>query len=115
MQEMENIQLIRNPHGIKVKKCCLSCHHKTTNLAGTCFCSLHGNVRLKKNKKAETVCDDWQLSEKVSLAGHSRGRIKKKDYLEFALNSMLADESKTVEQIRGEYGGRIFLNEECSK
>ena len=69
------------------------------------------------------MCHDWQMSQAMKGAGTSGGKIKRREYLMFALeiryeeqeaeDNQLPVVAKSIEEIRSEYEnqyGSIFLN-----
>jgi hypothetical protein len=111
-------QVMRNEHGIEVKKCCASCKHKDlTRLLSARFCSLH-----QKKVKPREGCKQWEMSEQMQAAGSSGGKVKKKAYLQYVMSvrddESLADQlkiqfpHKSIEQIRRDFeekNGSIYV------
>ena len=111
-------QVMRNEHGIEVKKCCASCKHKDlTRLLSARFCSLH-----QKKVKPREGCKQWEMSEQMQAAGSAGGKVKKKAYLQYVLevreDESLADQlkiqfpHKSLEQIRKDFeekNGSIYV------
>ena len=114
----KSIILMRNSHGIEIKKCCASCKHKDlTRLLSARFCSLH-----QKKVKPREGCKQWEMSEQMQAAGLSGGKVKKKEYLKYVLDvredESLADQlkiqfpHKSISQIRREFeakNGSIYV------
>ena len=111
-------QVMRNEHGIEVKKCCASCKHKDlTRLLSARFCSLH-----QKKVKPRECCEQWEMSEQMEAAGSGGGKVKKKAYLQYVMSvrddESLADQlkiqfpHKSIEQIRRDFeekNGSIYV------
>ena len=111
-------QVIRNLHGVEIKKCCASCRFKDlTRLMTARFCTEH-----HKSVKPKGCCKQWAISEQMEAAGSGRGKVKCRAYLRYVLE-VRADESladqlgiraphKTIDQIREEFEknhGSIFV------
>ena len=109
----------KNAHGITVKKCCASCCYKNLSKANHVrFCTQHG-----KEVKACGLCSLWEMSKQVQLAGWSKGRVKRKEYLEYILTECedrktatqlgLHVVAKSIEVLRQEFEqeqGSIYIN-----
>ena len=109
----------RNKHGVRMARCCMSCAFKEeTELKTIRVCSLDEFPHHRCH-----MCRDWQMSRTMEGAGTSGGRIKRREYLMFALSvryeEQLAEENgqeivpKSIEEIRREYEnqyGSIYLN-----
>ena len=64
---------VGNAYGIKVLKCCSSCHYKEVDGEGNRICALaHLIVRQK------FVCHNYQLSDSLKVAGKGGGMVKSK-------------------------------------
>lgn len=63
---------IRNRHGIRMARCCMSCAYKeytrTTKLR---LCILDGIVHRRCH-----VCHDWEMSLAMQAAGNSTGVVR---------------------------------------
>ena len=122
MAEMENVVL--NPCGLRVKKCCASCKFKEVEEDGSRACPIHDLY-----VDADHVCDQWEMDYNTSQAGVCRGRVHQKEYLMFALAIRLdeagealkakkrdepAPEPRSIESIRREYeedfGSTVLMN-----
>ena len=58
-------QWVRNEQGIRVKKCCASCAHKDlTRALSKRYCSICG-----KNVDPIDVCESWEMSDQMKVAG----------------------------------------------
>lgn len=120
--EKENVVL--NPCGLRVKKCCASCIHKDVEEDGMRACSL-----IDEYVEPCHVCEQWAMDYNTSQAGVCRGRVHKKEYLMFALAIRLSEgvealrakkrgenapEPRRIESIRREYeedyGSTILMN-----
>ena len=66
------ITSVRNGHGIRVRKMCASCQHKSIDNEGTRICGL---MQLKVKQKF--CCKQWLMSEGLMDAGKSGGVVKK--------------------------------------
>ncbi|MBR1502503.1 MAG: hypothetical protein IJ618_01305 [Prevotella sp.] len=116
---MKRISTVRNDFGIGVKKCCMSCAHKDcTRLHGTRYCQEH-----HKDVGRWEVCNRWQMSRAMQMAGNGDGRIKRREYLAYLASVREEEEaarqlgltipSKSVETIRSEFEqehGSIYIN-----
>ena len=111
-------QVIRNLHGVEIKKCCASCRFKDlTRLMTARFCTEH-----HKSVKPNGCCKQWAMSEQMESAGRGCGKVKRKEYLRYVLavreEEALASQRglnplhKTIDQIRKEFEknhGSIYL------
>ena len=70
---------VRNQHGIEIMKCCASCQLKVVE-DGARICVLKQKRVLKTG-----CCECWRLGERMQMAGHRRGRVKRSDYHAFVL------------------------------
>ena len=95
-----------NKYGIAIVKCCASCRHKK-NLKCYRF--------FDAQQLQSTPCKEWALNPNLDNAGKGNGKVKKIDYLRFALSCM--EEKKCswdLERIRNEYrrsSGNIYVIE----
>ncbi len=74
-----------NSHGVRIKKCCASCKHKTEDNKMR-YC-LHGKGFVSSN----SCCGDWIVSDGLENAGIGRGKVKKQEYLQYCINAVHAD------------------------
>ena len=99
----------RNKHGIRMARCCMSCAYKEeTELKTRRVCALDKVVHHLCH-----MCHDWEMSRSMQGAGTSGGKIKRREYLMFALEiryeEQLAEEKgealepKSIEAIRAEF------------
>ena len=102
---------------IHVRKCCASCAHKDlTRAVSVRYCSVHD-----KNVKPCDYCKEWRLSEQLKNAGNALGKVKRYDYLMYALDIRhneaekeelgVVYQPKTIDQIRQEFenkNGSVF-------
>ena len=110
---MKRVKTVKNPCGLRVKKCCASCIHKCIDNDGLRACPI-----IDEYVEADHVCDQWQMDYNTSQAGVCRGRVHKKEYLMFALAIRLGEgvealrakkqgkpepEPRPIESIRREY------------
>jgi hypothetical protein len=65
------IEMVKNVFGIKVKRCCASCQHKSIDYEGVRVCNLMG---LKVQHKFK--CSSWQLSYGLQKAGNAQGVVR---------------------------------------
>ena len=75
----------RNQFGIMVKRCCASCRYKDLTRA----VSLRRCAKHHRNVSAGDVCNDWQMSEQLQLAGKSQGAVRDKDTKEVVIGEEL--------------------------
>ena len=94
---METVKTVKNPCGLRVKKCCASCIHKCIDNDGLRACPI-----IDEYVEADHVCDQWQMDYNTSQAGVCRGRVHKKEYLMFALAIRLEE---GVEALRAKKQG----------
>jgi hypothetical protein len=64
------IEMVKNVFGIKVKRCCASCQHKSIDYEGVRICNLLG---LKVQHKFK--CSSWQMSYGLQKAGNAQGVV----------------------------------------
>ena len=83
------ITSVRNEHGIKVRKMCASCQHKSIDNDGTRICQL---MQLKVQQKFK--CQKWQPAESFSQAGSSKGKVKRREYLMFVFETRMQEREK---------------------
>ncbi len=67
-----------NQFGIEVRKCCKSCANKEINTSGTRKCT-KGVLKIR----GDTVCEQWEMSKTLQMAGCGRGGIKTPQYLNY--------------------------------
>jgi len=115
-KENENKKMMRNPQGIKVRKCCASCALREILTCGERFCT-------KRNKKVKKLglCKNWEIREYIVGAGLKQGRVKSRQYLKFVLNirlqeqeairigALLPDQVETPEAIRRLFEEQVGL------
>ena len=65
------IETVRNPYGIEVKRCCASCRHKSIDYEGVRVCNQLG---LKVQHKFK--CCSWQMSYGLLKAGNAQGVVR---------------------------------------
>ena len=109
----ETVNTVKNPCGLRVKKCCASCMHKYVEENGMRACPV-----IDEYVEASHACEQWQMDYNTSQAGVCRGRVHKKEYLMFALAIRIeegaealkakkrdepAPEPRSIESIRREY------------
>lgn len=76
---MKKVEFTKNHFGICIKKCCASCAYKEqSRLITKRRCTKHG-----REVRPCHLCDCWKMDEKAKAAGKSRGRVKRKVYLDF--------------------------------
>ena len=104
---------------IHVRRCCASCAHKDlTRAVSSRYCSVHD-----KTVKPGDCCNMWRLSEQLKNAGNALGKVKRYDYLMYALNIRHSEaekeelgevfEPQSISDIRREFEqehGSIYLN-----
>ena len=95
---MKRVKTVKNPCGLRVKKCCASCIHKCIDNDGLRACPI-----IDEYVEADHVCDQWQMDYNTSQAGVCRGRVHKKEYLMFALAIRLEE---GVEALRAKKQGK---------
>ena len=117
----------RNKHGIRMARCCMSCAFKEESELKTIrVCSLD-----KLPHHRCHMCRDWQASQTMQGAGTSGGRIKRREYLMYALairceeqesltptlskgeGDFMNEKYKSVEEIRAAFEkehGNVFYN-----
>ena len=54
---MKNVEVVRNLHGVTVKRCCASCEHKDIEADGTRVCT-----KMLLKVKGDFCCGLWQMS-----------------------------------------------------
>lgn len=103
-----------NNMGIPIKKCCASCEHKRFDNKNRICLLGEGMV------PPSYVCKRWRMSSNLLNVGKGDGRIKKREYLMYALNRLMeedvsAEDAATAKQmyrkatlgeIRSEFMGR---------
>ena len=82
---------VRNRHGIRMGRCCMSCAYKMcTKEQKLRRCALDGIVHRRCH-----VCHDWEMSRAMQGAGASGGLIKKREYLMYIL-AIRVEEQKSL-------------------
>lgn len=76
-----------NNMGIPIKKCCASCDYKRFDNKNR-LCVLGEGI-----VPATYVCRQWRMSPRLFNVGKGDGRIKKREYLMYALNRQLEEEA----------------------
>ena len=78
MQTTDKIQqqCVKNAYGIRVKRCCASCQHKSVRDHGIRNCLL---TQLIVNQN--DVCPLWQMSDGLTNAGRGGGTVHSKLHL----------------------------------
>ena len=97
---MEKIEFVKNMFGTRIRKCCASCKHKEYDRLKRLCTKGEGYVR------PDSLCADWEVSEKLEKAGIGGGLVKKKSYLLYALNYPQPEDIRrhvTLSRIRKEY------------
>ena len=115
----EKPKYVLNQQGLRVRKCCASCMHKTETTSDKYReCLKHGII-----VSPGDVCNDWMMSKPLRMAMKSEGRIKRIDYLMFVLNVRQSEWEAhdqgldvtpvSAEQLRTEFEqehGSIYIN-----
>jgi len=97
---MKRVEFTLNHFGISVKKCCASCAYKEqSRLITKRRCTKSG-----RDVRPCYLCDCWKMDEKTKAAGKSRGRVKRKEYLDFYRNIRIEEEMRM-------YGEPLSANE----
>ena len=75
------MEYIKNPHGFKVRKACVSCRF----FGGREYDKTVGSCSLHKEKKGwHDSCREYQMRENVKEVGcDEQGRVHKKEWLQF--------------------------------
>ena len=80
MSKKVNVSYVTNGYGARVKKQCASCQYRNVENDGTRFCPLLGmKVRQKFG------CKRWKMDRSCEVASMRMGKVKRKEYLVFAL------------------------------
>ena len=82
---MRKGSFVPNSHGIAVRVWCASCRYKDLTRA----VSLRRCAKHHRNVSAGDVCNDWQMSEQLQLAGKSQGAVRDKDTKEVVIGEEL--------------------------
>ncbi len=110
MEEQKRILRVRNKHGVKVKRCCLSCQYKTYDEKEGRYCS---KMMIKLGKRF--YCKLWEMADEIKKVGDNKGRVKTKAYLNYVKNIRLdemesirlgilkPEDCRTIADIRKEY------------
>lgn len=88
------ITSVRNEHGIKVRKMCASCQHKSIDNDGTRICQL---MQLKGQQKFR--CPKWQSAACFAEAGNNKGRVKRREYLMFVFEVRMQEREKLDQRL----------------
>ena len=65
------IRNVRNQHGVKIRKCCLSCAFKDYLSNGTRICTKHDIEVTGKDR-----CKQWQMADGLKNAGRGSGVVR---------------------------------------
>lgn len=76
----------KNKYGIKICMCCASCKHKV----------LDKSLRICNNGEGQVpsfyLCPLWEMQDVFDNVGKGNGKVKKKEYLKFALDAINKDD-----------------------
>ena len=115
--EKKIIYHTRNKHGVRVARCCLSCACKLYTRENVLRqCALDGLCH-----SCYHICHDWEMSRTIQGAGTSGGKIKRREYLMYAMSVRQREEEMKIDQelcmsiedIRAEFEkehGSIYAN-----
>lgn len=96
----------KNNFGIGICECCASCKHRQLDNR-TRIC-LAGEGAVPSNY----VCGQWEMSDSYVNVGKGGGRIKKREYLLYAVDRLMEDNSAAVAAIaNGRQHTRVTLAE----
>ena len=85
----------RNRWGIEVRICCASCQYKDYDRkTGERLCTL-----TQQQVESQELCDDWHLSQGLSMAGAGGGEVKSLEYLRKKFNECIITTNKEKEII----------------
>lgn len=82
-----------NPYGVKIVKCCASCSHKKFDKGSMRVC-----VRGFGAVRSSFLCPEWQMHDNLRNAGKGGGKVKKIEYLHYAINARVADDALAMER-----------------
>ena len=68
-------EIVANDYGIKVKKCCGSCHNRGFDDQEQRCCLLTG-----KHVRGNAVCDEWSMSDGLKNLGCQHGKVQRREY-----------------------------------
>ena len=110
---------VLNQRGLRVRKCCASCMHKSETNSD----KYRGCLKHDITVSPRDVCNDWMMSRSLRMAMKSEDRIKRFDYLMFVLSVRQSeweaeDQGQEVspmstEKLRAEFEqehGSIYIN-----
>ena len=92
MEKESSEGFMRNGFGISIAIRCASCRFKQLTKGGR-FCE-----RWQRAVLPSESCEEWQLYPAFERAGNGEGKVKKKEYLEFALSSLFGDTHQAEER-----------------
>lgn len=87
------IQRTKNGHGISVAKCCASCKNKKSNNR-TRLCLLGAGTVSPRH-----YCQQWEMAEGLKNAGKGGGKVKKKTYLSYSLETFFHEGQRLQEAV----------------
>ena len=95
---MEKVKYFtKNRYGITIVKCCASCRHKQADNRGRICMNGEGQV------PTDYLCGEWQMAEGLDNAGKGGGVVKRKEFLDYAINAHFTESAKTI---------RAFINKQ---
>ena len=76
--EKAKVEMVRNPHGVNIKKCCASCRNKGIGKSdGRRICTI-GEGEVPPNY----LCSDWVMNEQCQkIKSETFGQVKKPSYI----------------------------------
>ncbi len=75
MNKKQDVEMLTNEYGIKIKKCCASCDNKEYDEQGLRCCRLTG-----KHVRGKGLCDNWSMNEGLKCLGCRHGKVQSRAY-----------------------------------
>lgn len=96
--EKAKVEMVRNPHGVNIKKCCASCRNKGIGKSdGRRICTI-GEGEVPPNY----LCSDWVMNEQCQkIKSEHFGLIKKPAYIEWLKSQVDEINDRNISESQG--------------
>lgn len=85
----------KNMYGIDVVMCCASCKYKRLDKNNRLCTIGEGPV------PADYLCKNWEMNDVLAKVGRGEGRVKKREYLQHALEASIARDAPSAQRLSG--------------
>lgn len=98
MKKQERVEMVKNTHGVNIKKCCASCGNKELgNNDGRRIC-LKGEGEVP----TDYLCEDWMMSPKCQkIKCETFGLVKKPTYIAWLKNQVDEINARDISEEQG--------------